>query len=155
MTTLATPATSSAPPRPRRLAPRTVVSSLWLFAVLCYLYCDVLGFYWAEHLEEVLAGSIGGVEITQGFLLVSAVLMTIPISLVLITRIAPHRVARWGTVAGGAVMTAAQVASLSVGDVTLHYVYFSVIEIATTAFLVLYALQRWRTDDELSTGAAA
>ena len=148
MTTLTTPVTPTTSQRPHRLAPRTVVSSLWLFAVLNYLYCDVLGLYDAEDLEQILAGSVGGLEITQTFLLGSAVLMTIPISMVLISRIAPHRVARWGTVIGGTLMTVVQVGSLFVGDVSLFYAYFSAIEIATTAFLVQYAVRSWRTDAE-------
>ena len=140
-----------APPAPalaaRRIGPRTVVSSLWLFAVLNYLYCDVLGLYWAEDLNALLSGEIGGLRITQGFLLSSAVLMTIPIGSVLASRIAPHRVARWSSVGAGVVMTVAQAASLGVGSApTLHYVYFSIIEIATTATIVWYAAWRWRID---------
>jgi len=128
-----------------RTSPRRLVSALWLFAILCYLYCDVLGFYYAPHLGELLDGRAGSIEVTQGFLLGSAVLMTIPIGMTLVSRIAPWPVARWATVAAGSVMTIAQTASLLVGSgLTLHYAYFSVLEIATTAFLAGYAAFRWR-----------
>ncbi len=136
-----------APARAARIGPRTGVSSLWLFVVLNYLYCDVLGLYWAEDLNALLSGQIGGLRVTQGFLLGGAVLMTIPMGSVLASRIAPHRVARWSSVAGGAVMTVAQAASLGVGSApTLHYVYFSVIEIATTVTITWYAAARWQID---------
>jgi hypothetical protein len=88
------------------------VSSLWLFVVLNYLYCDVLGLYWAEDLNALLSGSIGGVRMTQEFLLGASVLMTIPMASVLASRIAPHRVARWSSVGAGVVMTVTQAASL-------------------------------------------
>ncbi|GIG20725.1 hypothetical protein Cch01nite_14490 [Cellulomonas chitinilytica] len=131
-----------------RVTPRTVVSSLWLFAVLCYLYCDVLGFFAPDDLRAILDGAVGGITLTDGFLLASAVLMTIPMAMVLVSRVAPHRIARWGTVVAGAVMTVVQAGSLLVGTGPRpHYVYFSVIEIATTGFLVGYALTRWRHDD--------
>ena len=139
--THATPALAA-----RRFGPRTVVSSLWLFAVLNYLYCDVLGLYWAEDLNALFSGEIGGLRVTQGFLLISAVLMTIPMGSVLASRIAPHRVARWSSVGAGVVMTVAQAASLTVGSApTLHYVYLDH-RVATTATIVWYAARRWRID---------
>ncbi|WP_147918269.1 DUF6326 family protein [Ruania zhangjianzhongii] len=146
-------ATITPAPAPERagsgwLRPRRLVSALWLFATLNYLYCDVLGFYYAPHLQELLAGRAGEIAVTQGFLLGSAVLMSIPMAMVLVSRIAPRKVARWATVAAGSVMTVVQAASLLVGSgLTLHYAYFSIIEIATTAFLVGYAALRWRTED--------
>lgn len=137
---------STATQTTRRIGPRTVVSSLWLFAILNYLYADVLGLYWTPHIEAVLAGEIAGFAITEQFLLGSSVLMTIPIASVLVSRIAPHRVARWSSVVAGVVMTLVQVASLTFGDNTWSYLYFSVIEIATTVTIAWYAATRWTVD---------
>ncbi|GGQ63598.1 DUF6326 family protein [Couchioplanes azureus] len=134
-------------PPARRIGPRTVVSSLWLFAILNYAYCDILGLYWSEDLAALLTGEIHGIRFTQGFLLGAAILMTIPIGAVLVSRIAPHRVARWSSLAAGIVMTLVQAASLTVGsEPTLHYIYFSIIEITTTATIAWYAATRWRRD---------
>lgn len=133
-------------PITRRIGPRTVVSSLWLFVILNYLYADVLGLYWTAHVEEILAGEVAGIPITQQFLLGASVLMTIPMASVLISRIAPHRFARWSSVAAGAVMTLVQVGSLTFGDNTWSYLYFSVIEITTTVAITWYAATRWRVD---------
>ena len=148
MTTTGTSATGQAPATAApRLGPRRLVSALWLFAVLNYLYCDVLGFYYAPHLRELLDGRAGSIEVTQGFLLGSAVLMSVPMAMTLVSRTAPQPVARWATVGAGAVMTLVQAASLLVGSsLTLHYVYFSAIEIATTLFLALYAAFRWHAE---------
>ena len=131
----------------RRIGPRTVVSSLWLFAVLNYLYCDVLGLHSADYLGELLKGEVGGLSMTPGFLLGAGVLMTIPMAAVLVSRIAPHRVARWSSVVAGVVMTVVQAASLGVGSApTPYYLYFSVIEISTTVVIAWYAATRWRVD---------
>lgn len=147
MTTLSAPTPTAPATSARRVPRRTVVASLWLFVLLCYLYCDVLGLFRTEDLRAILDGRIGGITITDSFLLAASVLMTIPIGMVLVSRVAPHRVARWATVIAAAVMTAVQVGSLFVGTVAPHYAYFSVIEITTTAFLVWYAAARWRADD--------
>lgn len=148
MTALSTvDASAPAATAARRIGPRAVVSSLWLFAILNYMYCDVLGLMYAPDLRGYLDGEIGGLDINQAFLLAAGVLMTIPMSSVLVSRIAPHRLARWWSIVAGAVMTLVQVGTLGMGsDVTLHYAYFSVIEVATTASIVWVAARRWKAD---------
>jgi Family of unknown function (DUF6326) len=137
-------------PRPRRVGQRQVVASLWLFAILNYLYCDVLSMHESAYLQGLLTGTVGGIEFTQAFLLLAGMLMTVPIGAVLISRIAPHLVARWVSVAAGVFMTVVQVGSLTVGSApTPLYIYFSIIEISTTAFIAWYALTRWKVDVQL------
>lgn len=132
----------------RGVRPRTVVASLWLFAILNYLYCDVLSLHYSEDLEQLLTGTIGGLKMSQSFLLAAGILMSIPMGMVLVSRIAPHAVARWASVIAAIVMTVVQAGSLAVGtDPTLHYLYFSAIEITTTVVIAWYAATRWRTDD--------
>ena len=134
-------------PVARAVGPRTVVSSLWLFVVLNYLYCDVLALHGAEYLAGLMKGEVDGVRFTPGFLVGASVLMTIPMGSVLVSRIAPHRVARWSSVVAAVVMTVVQAASLGVGSgPEPYYVYFSVIEITTTVVIAWYAVTRWRVD---------
>ncbi len=122
----------------------TMLSTLWLFAVLNYLYCDIFGLMDAEALEGFLAGNVGGMEITEGFLLGGALLMEIPIAMVLLSRILPYRANRWANIVAGTVMTAVQFGSLFVGSsLTAFYVFYSVIEMACTVFIVGYAWT-WR-----------
>ncbi len=149
MTTTAPNATPDAraalPANAPRIGPRRLVSSLWLFAILNYLYCDVLGSHDADYMREILDGT-GAVQLTQGALLGASILMTIPIAATLISRIASHRFARWYSVAAGSVMTLVQIATLFVGTATMYYTYFSIIEIATTATIVWIALKKWKVD---------
>lgn len=136
----------SSPAVRRRVGPRAVVSALWLFAILNYLYCDVLSLHDAPFLRALLTGTVGGIAFTQPMILAFSVLMSIPIAAVLVSRISPHPWARWSSVVAGTVLTLVQIATLLMGPPTLHYLYFSVIEIITTAVIVWYAGVRWRTD---------
>ena len=130
-----------------RIGPRKVVSSLWLFAILNYLYCDLLGLMYPEDLQGFLDGKVGGLVIDQQFLLYAAILMTVPMASVLISRIAAHRFARIESIAAAVVMTLVQLATLVFGTPpTLHYMYFSVIEVATTIAIVLVAARTWKFD---------
>ena len=129
----------------RRVGPRKVFASLWLFAILSYLYCDLLGSHDADYMRDILDGT-GAVKLGQSELLGAAILMTIPIAATLITRIASHRFARWYSVIAGAVMTVVQVVTLFVGTSTMYYMYFSALEIAATVAIVWVALTKWKVD---------
>lgn len=118
---------------------RSVLFTLWVFATLNYLYCDVVTLMDATLLKGFLAGSINGFNISQGFLLASGVLVEIPIAMVLLTRLLPKGANRWANLVAGAAMTLVQAATLAFKSPTLYYTFFSVIEIATTAVIVWYA----------------
>jgi len=118
------------------------LSLLWVFAILNYLYCDLLGLMDPDSLKQYLAGNIGGIQITQSFLLSAALLMEIPIAMVLLSSVLPHRTSRWANIIAGTVMTLVQIGSLFMGSgLTVFYAFFSAVEIACTAFIVWYA---WR-----------
>jgi hypothetical protein len=142
-----TPMPSGSSAVTRRVGPRTVVAALWLFAILNYLYCDVLSADDPEFLRALLTGKVGGVEFNQPMLLASGVLMSVPMGAVLLSRIAPHRLARWFSVVAGVVMTVVQIGTLTFGSApTLHYLYFSAIEVTTTVVITWYAAARWKID---------
>ena len=119
---------------------KAILSTLWIFATLNYLYCDVLGFFDPATLKAVTTGYVGAIQITQGFLLSSSILMEIPIGMVLLSRILKHGPNRWANVIAGAIMTVVQISSLFFGTPpTNYYLFFSVIEITCTAVIVWYA----------------
>lgn len=120
------------------------LSTLWLFATLNYLYCDIATLMDSKMLPQFLSGHVEGIELTQTFLLGGAILVEIPIALVLISRVVTrHQVNRWANIAAGVIMTGVQTATLFNGVPAAYYTFFSIIEIATTAFIVVYAA-RWR-----------
>jgi len=119
-------------------------STLWIFVTLNYLYCDVISLMDHKLLGQYLTGAVGGVHITRSFLLGSAILMEIPIGMIVLSRVLHYRANRLANVAAGTIMTVVQFASLFFGaSPTGYYIFFSVIEIASTAFIAWYAWT-WR-----------
>ena len=133
---------------------RSKLSTLWVFATLNYLYCDVVTLMDRNLLKQFLAGNVGGMDVSQGFLLAAGVLVEIPISMVLLSRLLDRPANRWANVVAGAVMTVVQLATLLTRTPTLYYAFFSVIEIATTAVIVWLAW-RWSDDPARLTRDAA
>ncbi len=118
---------------------RIVLSTLWVFVTLNYLYCDLMGLMDANLLKQYLTGTVAGMEINEGFLLGAAILMEIPIVMVLLSRILKQEANRWTNIVAGLIKTVVMIATLFVGVPTLYYIFFAVIEIATTSFIVWYA----------------
>jgi hypothetical protein len=129
------------------------LAAAWVFVVLNYLYCDVLGLMDAHLLRQFLTGTVAGMEVTGGFLLGASVLMEIPIGMVLISRVAGYRVNRAANLIAGAVMTLVQAGSLFTGRPTAYYLFFSVIEIACTVAIVRGAWT-WRAPEPAPVGEA-
>jgi hypothetical protein len=61
-----------------KIDPRIKLAVLWTALMFCYTYADILGFFAPGNLAELLAGEIAGIQMTQGLLLGSAVLMLVP-----------------------------------------------------------------------------
>ena len=127
---------------------KALLSTIWIFAVLNYLYCDVLSFMDAGLLKQYLTGRVNGMTVSQEFLLAAGFLMEISISMVLLSRVLPHQINRWTNVVAGTITTLAQVASLFVGP-TGYYLFFSAFEIAATTSVVVLAL-RWSKETPLT-----
>jgi hypothetical protein len=126
------------------------LSTLWVFATLCYLYCDVITLMDSAMLKRFLAGTVGSMPITQGFLLGASVLMMIPISMVILSRILKPGASRWANIVAATIMTLVQAASLFAGKPTLYYSFFSAFEIAATVFIFVSAL-RWKAEEAHAT----
>jgi hypothetical protein len=127
---------------------KMILSTLWIFVTLNYLYCDVLGLMDPVLLNQYLSGTIASMNIDENFLLAGAVLMEIPISMVLLSRILKYRSNRWANIIAGSIKTLVMIATLFVGTPTSYYLFYGSIEILTTSFIVYYAW-KWQEEPEL------
>jgi len=105
------------------------LQTLWIFATFNYIYADVLTLF-----DKTVVTNL-----SQGSLLGAAILVETAIVMVLLSRILPYRANRWANIIVGVVNTLAVLISLTVATPALYYLFFAVIEIATTSFIVWYA----------------
>jgi asparagine N-glycosylation enzyme membrane subunit Stt3 len=104
----------------------------------------------ANLLRQYFTGTVGGMQMTQGFLLGASVLMEISIAMVLLSRVLKYRLNRLFNIIAGIITTVVQIATLLMGKPTMYYIFFSVIEISCTAFIVWYAWTWRNTADSQS-----
>jgi riboflavin transporter FmnP len=116
---------------------RVRLSTLWVFMLFNYLYCDVVtGF---DHTLNT--------NLSPDALLVASFLMEIPIAMVLLSRVLKYRPNRWANVVVGVFMTVVQLGSFVVGSPAHYYIFFSAIEIACLLFIVWTS---WRWSEPVS-----
>ncbi len=125
---------------------KALLSTIWIFASLNYIYCDLIGLMDSVLLKQYLQGTVNGIPITQELLISAAVLVEIPMAMVLLSRILRYRANRWANIVAGSIMTIVQIATLFKGTPTNYYLFCSVVEIAATAFVVWIAWN-WKSTE--------
>jgi len=125
---------------------KEILSILWIFVTVNYIFCDVFTLMYSEELKQILSGSVGTAIINQRFLLIFAIIMEIPMAMIFLSRFLKFRVNRPLNIIAGLVLTTIQAGSLFVGTPTMHYLFFSIIEIATTIAIVWFAW-KWNYAD--------
>jgi hypothetical protein len=115
------------------------LSLLWIFALLNYLYADVLALF------AFVGSPTSAPHLPQWALLGSAVLMEIPIAMILASRLLPFRANRMANIIAGSVMTLVNgfltfVLPLTNGDfrepIFPAYVFFGTIETVCTSVII-------------------
>jgi hypothetical protein len=110
----------------------TRLSTLWIVVMFSMVYADILTFIKPGALQELWAGQ-AGVHVTQGLLLVFAILIEIPIAMIFVSRILKPGANRWANTVAAVITTVFVVGG---GSLDLHYVFFATVEIACMALIV-------------------
>jgi hypothetical protein len=120
----------------------TRISTLWIVVMFNMAFADIVGFIQPGALQGV--SGPGGMEITQGLLLVFAILIEIPIAMIFLSRILKRGANRWmNTVA--AVITSVFV--VGGGSMELpFYAFFAIVEVACMALIVWSVWSRRNAD---------
>lgn len=127
---------------------RNIYSSMWAFASLNYLYCDLVAFMDKDLHSKYHTGEVGGMKITPEFLTGAALMMQISIANVFLPQVIKNdRTLRWVQIASGITMSLIQSATLFAGKPTPYYATFSALEIGATTFITINAL-KWKTNSK-------
>ena len=120
---------------------------LWIFLSVNYIYCDQLSTLEPGVLEETMTGFVadGTVQITQVFLLGTAIMMEIPFLMIVLSWVLRFKINRWVNIIAAAVMVLIQIASLFLGAPSLMYIFYSVVEIGALLTIIVLAW-RWSGD---------
>ncbi|HEV2269041.1 MAG TPA: DUF6326 family protein [Steroidobacteraceae bacterium] len=130
------------------------LSLLWLFALLTYLYADVVALFAVAGRPNSFA------PLPEWALMGSAVLMEIPIAMILASQLLPHRANRLANLIAGVLLTLVSacltfVAPLVTGErppAYPEYLFFATIETVCTV-VIIWKAWTWSAADARTIGA--
>ncbi|MBI9050556.1 MAG: hypothetical protein JEZ00_14140 [Anaerolineaceae bacterium] len=111
------------------------LSTLWIFIMFNMAFADIIGFINPGTLEEIMTS----MDITQGFLLVAAILVEIPIAMIVLSRVLKYRANRLANIIAG-VITILWV--IGGGNTSLSYIFFATMEVLCI-FLIFWYVWKW------------
>jgi hypothetical protein len=121
-----------------RVGIRLKLSALWITMLFLFAYGDIFGFFAPGNIEEIVAGEINGIEITEGFLLAVSVYIAIASAMVFLTLVLRPTVARWTNVVL-AILFIVSIVAAAIGETSAYYLFLSAAEIAALLLIVRYA----------------
>jgi hypothetical protein len=122
------------------------LSALWIVLMFCYTYADILGFYAPGNLEELISGEIAGIQMTQGMLFGSAVLMIIPSAMIFLSLIMMAKANRLINIFAGIVYLVVLVSTFFTGRNPAYYLLFAVVKAILLGLIVWFAWKWPKTE---------
>ena len=117
---------------------KITLSVLWATVMFLYIYVDIFGFYQPGEIENILAGKVWALEITQTWALSAMILMTIPSLMVFLSLALPAKVNRWTNIIVAILYIIVAIGN-PIGE-SWPYIYFgSIVEVVLLSLIVGYA----------------
>jgi len=115
------------------------LSALWVTLMFLYTYADILGFYAPGNIEELISGELAGIQMTQGLLLGSALLMAIPSFMVFLSLTLQAKANRIVNIIAGIVYIVVLVSTFLTGRNPAYYILFAILKAVLLALVVWHA----------------
>lgn len=123
---------------------KMILSTLWIFLSVNYIFCDVLSTMYPAFLNDIISGAgASGIPMTEGFLLAAGILLEIPFIMIILSRVLKHKMNRIVNIVAAIVLIIVQIGTLFIGSSTLHYWFFSIIEVIGNLVVIWYSW-RWK-----------
>ena len=123
---------------------KILLALLWIFFSFTFVYADVRSSLEPGVLEETMTGFVAGgtVQITQEFLLGTAIIWQIPFVMIVLSWVLKYRANRWANIIAGTIMAVLQIGSLFIGTPSLQYIFYSTMNIACL-LLIVWNAWKW------------
>ncbi len=121
-----------------RVGVRLKISALWISMLFLFAYGDIFGFFQPGQIEEVGAGEISGIEITEIFLFGASAYIAIASLMVFLSLVLRSKIARWANIVLPILYIVSIVASV-IGEDWAYFFFLSTLECALLLLIIWYA----------------
>jgi len=116
-----------------KVKPQSLLSTLWIFVLFNIIFRDLHQLGKPGFIEEIMSGVVNGVKITDGLMLVGAILAEIPILMVLLSRILNDKANKWANIITGVITLGVFATAAPYAD--MDDVFHMVIEVAAILWI--------------------
>jgi hypothetical protein len=128
--------------------PRALLAALWVFVVLNFFARDIHELGRPGMLDQMMSGTIDGVEITEALMLLGGAMIEVPILMGVLALVLSRRVSRWTNI-GASLLTAAMIVAGNL-DPDLDNMFFMGVQAIALAVIAHIA---WRWPEDRSADA--
>lgn len=121
-----------------RIGVRLKISALWIAILFLFAYGDIFGFFQEGQIEEVIAGEVSGIEITETFLFAVSVYIAIASVMVFLSLVLQWRVNRWTNIVMP-ILYIVSIAVSAIGESSAYFIFLSLTESVLLLLIVWYA----------------
>lgn len=114
------------------------LAALWASFMFLYVYVDYLHLYMPESLEDMLSGKVFVFDVSQTFLLVSLVSVTIPALMIFLSVALPAKANRWTNMILATLYIPYSLFNLA-GEAWIHMMFGAAVEVALLLLIIRYA----------------
>ncbi len=122
---------------------KALLSTLWIFFLLNMIFRDIHDLFRPGLLEEMMTGIVNGTQVTDGVLLVGGIMVEIPISMVVLSRVLKYRLNRWANIIVGSITLASVIGKK---PLDLDDVFFTTIGFITLV-IIIWLAWKWRKQE--------
>ena len=118
---------------------RVVISAVWIFVVLNYIYADVfilLGGHGPSTPEEA---ELVAMLSTPEFFLIAAFFLQMAMIMIILSRVLKYQINRWANIIIASLHILGGTASLFVATNAIYYIYYVTVEVVALLFIIWYA----------------
>jgi hypothetical protein len=117
---------------------KVTLSTLWVVVMFTMVFADIVGFMNPGTLKDMMNGAVG-FQITQGVLLVFAVLLEIPIVMIFLSRVLKRKANRWANIIASIITILFVIGG---GSLFPYYIFFASVEI-TCMLAIVWTAWKW------------
>jgi len=127
------------------------LSALWIAVMFIYVYADIKVLFQPGTINAINIGEIGGMQINQMFLFISAVIMTIPCLMIFLSLVLEPKLNKLINIFLGIIYTLTIISTYFIsgdGEIWAYYILYNFVEVMLTLMIVWYAW-RWPKKEKL------
>jgi len=118
------------------------LSALWTAVMFIYVYADIKVLFQPGTINAINIGEIGGMQINQMFLFISAAIMIIPCLMIFLSLVLKPKLNKLINIFLGIIYTVIIISTYLIsgdGEIWVYYILYNIVEVVLTFMIILYA----------------